>query len=359
MNPSSPAIDWLPATGPSLAWLGAAEIETVDDGAVPWRLPRRDIPILAPGLVTAAQVASGVRLAFLTDAGEVRIRVTSSEPSVPITMVSGDTVVTREIIPSACEVSFGPPGEERVEIWLPHQGRTVVDSVGVTGGARIEPAPAPPTRWLAYGSSITQSMHADNPIGTWPAQVARRHQLDLYNLGFASEAHLDPPVARHLATTRADLITLSVGINVYIAASMSLRTYRAALLEMIRVVRAGHPGVPIVVVSPIWSPRRERVPCFPRLQPPLLRGRLAAIDRLARIDALYGPTLGAVRDETAGVVELLVELGDADLSHVDGRELLGPDDADALVDGLHPGQAGDDLLADRFSERVVPALTRA
>ena len=65
------------------------------------------------------------------------------------------------------------------------------------------------------------------------------------NLGFASEAHLDPlRWPAHLASTPADLVSIGVGINIYIAASMSLRTYRPALLEMIRTVREGHPRVP-------------------------------------------------------------------------------------------------------------------
>jgi lysophospholipase L1-like esterase len=350
-------IDWVPPESSRLCWHGIADFESVEDGLVPWRLPFDEVPLLSPGLATMAQVASGVRIRFRTDASEVRIRATNDQPAAPITLVGGDGhLATRDLTPSAYEVSFGDPKGEDVEIWLPHRGRTVVAEIGVSTGAAVEPREAPSKRWLAYGSSITQSMGANDPASTWPATVAREHDLDLVNLGFASEAHLDPVVARYMARVPADVVTLCVGINVYVGASMSLRTYRSNLAEFIRVVRSGHPGVPIVVLSAISSPGRETVPCYPRLMLPPIRRRLNRIGRLAEVNALFGPTLEALREETASVVELLVRRGDQQLSYLDGRTILGADESDLLADGLHPTAAGEEVMAERLSKALAPLL---
>ncbi len=355
-NPNH-VIEWIPPESSRLGWCGAADLDSVEDGLIPWRLPIEDAPLLAPGLARTARVASGVRIRFSTNAAEVRVRATNDEPTASMSMVSGGgPPVTRFITPSAYEVSFGAPGGEEVEIWLPHQGQTTVCEVGVPAGAIVEPRPAPARRWMTYGSSITQSMNADNPASTWPALVAQDHDLDLVNLGFASEAHLDPIVARYMAQQRADVISLCVGINVYVGASMSLRTYRSNLIEFIRVIRSGHPGIPIMVVSSIGSPTREHLPCYPRLMPPLIRRKLSRVGRLTQVDALFGPTLEAVRDETESVVDLLAGLGDDQLTHFDGRAILRADESHLLADGLHPTQAGELLIAERFSHVLAPLL---
>lgn len=357
VSTSIQVIDWVPPESSRLCWHGVADFEPVKEGLVPWRLPFDESPLLPPGLAQMAQVASGVRIRFRTDANEVRIRATNDEPSAPITMVGGDGhLITRDLTPSAYEVSFGDPNGEEVEIWLPHRGRTIVAEIGVSAGAKVEPRVAPPRRWLAYGSSITQSMQANDPASTWLALVAREHDLDLVNLGFAGEAHLDPIVARYIALAPADVISLCVGINVYVEASMSLRTYRSNLAEFIRVARSGHPGVPILVMSAICSPSRETVPCYPRLMFPPVRRRLNRIGRLAEVNALFGPTLEAFREETASVVDLLARRGDEQLSYLDGRTILGADEADLLADGLHPTAAGEELMAERLDQALTPLL---
>ena len=126
-----------------------------------WRRPRRP-PVF--------------RLAFTTDADEIRIRLANSEAVGPgdHDQRNGD-LVTREVTPSAYEVSFGAPSRGPGRDLAPQPGPDCrgVRS-GITSGARVEPAPAPERRWLAYGSSITQSMHAIEPASTWPAQVARQ-----------------------------------------------------------------------------------------------------------------------------------------------------------------------------------------
>ncbi|MGA8257382.1 MAG: SGNH/GDSL hydrolase family protein, partial [Nocardioides sp.] len=85
-----------------------------------------------------------------------------------------------------------------IEIWLPHNGFAEVCAVRVASGSIVtQPAPKP-VRWVHYGSSISHCVESRRPTETWPAVVARRHGLDLLNLGLAGHCHLDQLVARDI-----------------------------------------------------------------------------------------------------------------------------------------------------------------
>ena len=51
----------------------------------------------------------------------------------------------------------------------------------------------------------------------------------------------------------ADCLTFNLGINVHNLASLSLRTFATSALGFVMTVRDGHPLIPIVLVSPIFS----------------------------------------------------------------------------------------------------------
>jgi hypothetical protein len=53
------------------------------------------------------------------------------------------------------------------------------------------------------------------------------------------------------------------------------------------------------------------------------------------------------------LVRELIDAGDAQLSLVEGGDLIGPDD---LPDGIHPGDHGHEVLADAFGSAVAAAL---
>ena len=94
-------------------------------------------------------------------------------------------------------------------------------------------------------------------------------------------------------------------------------------------MRAGHPGVPIVVVSPILRPDAEAT-----------ANRLGAT--LADLRRAQEDAVGAVDDD-------LVTL-------VPGAEFL---DYALLVDGVHPGDAGHRVLAEAIGAALTAALDRA
>src|SRR5262249_29779527 len=96
-------------------------------------------------------------------------------------------------------------------VYLPEGMRPQVLAVRIE---RREPAAAPRgPRWLAYGDSIAEGWIASGPSGAWPAVAARRHGLDVVNLGYAGSARGELPSAQHIAMLDADVISVSHGTN--------------------------------------------------------------------------------------------------------------------------------------------------
>ncbi len=68
---------------------------------------------------------------------------------------------------------------------------------------------------------------------------------------------------------------------------------------------------------------------------------------------VLGLSVSGIREAVhEGVQKVLAATGDRNLHLLDGRELLGPDDLDLLVDDLHPGDAG----CAHIAARIAPIL---
>lgn len=320
---------FLPADDHRLTWPGAAGVVREGPGVQPWRLPPDELDLHPDPLREVAAMPSGVRLAVVTDAptvsGQLDVRGLDDDERATV-----DVVVDGARVPAPVQEDgrFGPvlpPGQgaRRVELWLPQYGRVRVRGLDLPEGSVVRRAEPAPAGLLAYGSSITQGRQAASPSRTWPAQVSLATGLPLVSRGFAGQCLLDPLVGRHLATVPARVVLLCLGINVYGAGSHTLRSLAPAVLGLLRTVRDGHPGVPIVVMTPIHSPEREEVP------------------------GAGGMSLVAIRDELERCVALLRRRGDDHLHLLAGPDVLGPRQAGLLVDGVHPGPRGHDHLAER------------
>ncbi|HVX45341.1 MAG TPA: SGNH/GDSL hydrolase family protein, partial [Mycobacteriales bacterium] len=215
-----------------------------------------------------------------------------------------------------------PEGEKVLELWLPQFGDFRLSELYVARDSQVwRPQRPARRRLLAYGSSITHCRAAASPTRTWPALVARALDAELTCLGFGGQCHLDPMVARVIRDRPADLILTCLGINVYGNGSFNSRSFRPAVLGFLSTIRDGHPDDPIVVLSPIASPARENT--------------VGGADL----------TLAEVRADVHGAVQILQDHGDRRLHVIDGRSLLGPEQADRLSDGLHPDAEGYELMA--------------
>lgn len=98
------------------------------------------------------------------------------------------------------------------------------------------------------------------------------------------------------------------------------------MLGFIETVRDGHPSVPLVVISPIAVRPARDVPNGVGLSVSDIRG--------------------IVHDAVGRIV---TATGDPQLHLVDGRDVLGPDQLDLLVDNVHPGDDGSAAMAEALT----------
>ena len=329
-------IDIDPVDHPGL-WRGAVSWEPVGRWRQPWRLPASmERRAYAPELFERAKAPAGVRMAMISDARELTLELdTGPEEPAPLDLlVDGELARRVEVAVGTSRLALALPGRRAaIELWLPQYGQTRIAGVRLReASGAVQRADPTPRRWVCYGSSITQGRGAPGPTGTWPALVARARGWDLLCLGFGGQCHLDPVVADVLRDQPADLVSLCLGINVYGAATHNARTWRGRVADFLARVRDGHPGTPIVVMSPIACPEREAV------------------------TNQVGVTLADLRNGVHQVVGDM-SVDDPDLHLVDGTSVLGPSEADLLPDRLHPGPEGYRRMATRIGVALDATLT--
>ena len=243
------------------------------------------------------------------------------------------------------EVATGHARE--ITLWLPHNCQ--IQLVDLTANAALVAA-EPKLNWVHYGSSISHAQEAETPADVWPAQVARALNADLYSLGLAGSANAEMFAARTISQAPADLITLKIGINIVNGANMTLRTFVPAIHSFIDEVRAGHPGVPIVLISPFVMPAAED---NPGPTPMGQDGKVVASEWSA-VEWIGELSLKRIRSAFETIVsqrtnpEVVGEEADGLLFYVDGSEIFGAGDAHLMPDDLHPNHEAQALIAGRF-----------
>jgi lysophospholipase L1-like esterase len=358
---------------------GAVELEHTDRGVLPHRLPNRARRKGADDqLLMSESQPSGVRLAFTTTATMIELDALPTKrryvglPPRPngiydllvenqltqqASVDAGDTL-SIDLRAGAHSLAHGttgttaftglPPGDKTVKIWLPHDETTLL--VELRSDAPLTPYRSTAPRWVHYGSSISQGSNAASPSATWPALTATTAGLDLLNLGFGGSALLDIFVAQTIADLDADLVTLEIGINIVNTDAMRRRSFESLTHGFLDIVRAGHPNIPLVVISPLLCPIHEDTPgpTAPDLEA-FARGETRFVAAGDSADVARGKlTLKAVREALAKIVnERSTE--DPQLYLLDGRSLYGESDTEGLPlpDNLHPDAETHRLIARR------------
>ncbi|SDG58505.1 GDSL-type esterase/lipase family protein [Microbacterium pygmaeum] len=361
---------------------GTVDVEERPTGLLPLRLPMSArAQSDSDWMWFAAEQASGVRCEFWTAATWIELTVHTTGlhlPWVPeqvrwavfAATVGGEAVEDARVT-GGSELHLAEPGgprfvqgepvvvrfelggtgleERRVTIWLPQTD--TVEIRDVRADLPLSPAePIDQLRWWHHGSSISHCIEAETPRGVWPVAAADRLDLDVTNLGFAANAHLDPFTARAMRDSGADLFSLKIGINIVGGDTMKRRTFIPAVHGFLDTVREGAPTAPILVISPILCPMHEDTP-GPTVTDPETGERHGTPSTTP--DVLEPPlTLRAVREILRDIVHTR-SVEDPNLLYLDGLELLGADDVAELPDGLHPSPAGYLLIADRFAASPV------
>lgn len=326
----------LQADDPRLTWQGAVSLETTGEWVMPWRIPYQEKGLFPPddGLPGRAAMSAGVRIAFHSNTTEVAGGlVPNGEPGAIDLCCDGRfTAGAERAGKDGFRFANLPPGEKLIELWLPQMGEFRLKHLELTDGATVAPFEDTRPKWITYGSSITQCRTAESPSQTWPAIVARERGLNLTNLGFGGQCHLDPMVARVIRDLPADFISICCSINIYGGRSLSPRSFRPAIIGTVRTIREKHPATPLAVISPIISPPRETTPNAVNF------------------------TLQAMREEVADAVARLQAHGDVNVHYVNGLDLFGAELAHLLPDDVHPNAEGYKALGRNFLDKVIPRV---
>ncbi len=358
---------------PALAVRGAIEARRSGAGLRPYRLPGwADAQMPDPALQLMAAMTAGVRLVFRSDTRRLRIETQAigfQMAGTPRRPVAFDLVIDGELQARQFDAAgptlvIGPPamvrfdpgdaatiifdalksGDKTIELWLPQSAQVELRGLAIDADASFAAAAAG-RHWLHHGSSISHAMDAAGPAETWPALAARAAGAELTSLGFAGQCLLDSVVARTIAATPADCISLKLGVNIVNHDAMRERAFVATVHGFLDIVRDRQPDVPILVISPIFCGMAESAPGptirsegdgRPHFHHPPRPPELAA-------GAL---TLERIRDLLAAIVD---RRRDARLHYRSGLDLFGAADAGHLHDGLHPDADGQRLIAARFT----------
>jgi hypothetical protein len=320
---------------------GAVSFERGDGWVCPWRIPFEERELFPPkGMADRTAIAAGIRLRVTTDTTNIGLETEPLDYAGLEARGAFDLVMDGKLIQSVPAVQGESsiifdavkPGVKVIEIWMPVRIRIRLRKLLVDKGAAVQVTADTRRRWTTYGSSITFCGECHSPARTWPATVAREKNLNLTCLGFAGQCHMEPMVARLIRDIPADMISLKVGINIH-NTTLSERTFKPALIGMVKLIREKQPSVPVAVISPIISPGRETTP------------------------GKTGMTLEMMRGELEDGVGRLIAHGDRRLKYFDGRVLLGAAEVGYLPDGLHPNGDGYELMGRRFCELIYPWLS--
>lgn len=322
---------------------GAVSVEKGDGWLQPWRLPcdRLDLfPSPGHALVERAACASGVRLRLRTDSRRLGLtfeplKKTAWNPAHALDLtIDGAIVATAEVPFGGSQADFAnlPEGNKILEVWLPAAAPIRIISLQVEPGCALEAAVDERPRWVTYGSSLTHCARASGSARIWPAVVARERDWHLTALGFGGNCCLEPMIGMMIRELPADLITLKLGINC-ISGALSPRTFQAAVLGLVAIIREGHPQTPIGLISPIAYPPRETDP------------------------NLLNYTISGMRHDIEAVYQILADRGDRNLFYFNGLDLFSVAEIERYAeDQCHPNGEGIELMGRNFLQRIAPKL---
>jgi len=291
----------------------------------------------------APRMAVGVTVRFKSDAPELRARWDLALESLgelysPLLACSGLDLyaraeggvwrwvgVTKEIAGRQAESSLTPgalrPGEHEFLVYLPLANPVKNLMIGVPEGASLQTVPARTEKPIVcYGTSICHGMGVSRPGMTHLAQLGRRIDRPVINLGVSGNAKMELAVADLLAELDPAIFIIDALPNM----DPELVTERAE--PFLRHLTGARPGVPILLVEDRTYPSGWLVPD-------------QAAQNIAR------------REAFRQVYARLVADGIGSLHYLPGEGLLGID-GDGTSDGSHPNDLGASRMADALEPLV-------
>ncbi len=214
------------------------------------------------------------------------------------------------------------PGEKECLLYLPLYDETTSLQIGVEAGAQLSARPNPfKKNILIYGSSIVHGASASRPGLAYPARLSRETGYHFLNFGVSGNAKMEPEVADVIAQMDMDAFILDCVPN------SSPQQVTARTANLVRTIRAKHPGVPIIAVQSIVRESGNF--------------NQSIAERVAAQNANFKHEIDQLQQEVD------------DLYLVTAAGLLG-DDHEATTDGVHPN----DLGFDRMLQKIRPAVLK-
>jgi hypothetical protein len=315
---------WLSFPDPELELRGLPWFK--DNAPELWRFPKQAKAEIPGGVWNRAIAPDGGRIRFTSTTGRLVIRVQA--PRSPGKVCFFDAYADDTYLGSArltgTEVRDlvlfeGKDSTPRnLTIYLPNNGEVRVLAVGVDAGAALKrpPAFAAKAPIVCYGSSVLQGTGAQHPAKTYPAAVARRLNLDFVNLGFGGAGKAEPAVVALVNQLDASCFLFDLG-----------KSYgnqdKEAFVRMLATIRAAHPKVPLICVTPIYSTNEPK-------------------------DAAYLEKSVRLRNMMRDAANERRAAGDQDTYVVEGLDLFGEGDKQLFHDPQHPNDEGNELIGQRL-----------
>ncbi len=342
----TPEYNWIAPTDSrleinGLPWFG-------ENGGEWFRLPMRLKGVLRKEVWGLGESPSGGRIRFRTDSTRLAIRLEyPSAPNMANMHAFGQTGVDLYVdgiyrstatAPKDAKAGapveytyFDVPGTRRIEremtLYLSLYKPVKVLAIGVDKEARLSRAEPfrVPKPVVFYGTSITQGGCASRPGMSYQAILGRMLNLDFVNLGFSGNGRGEPEVARMTAEIDASAFVLDFCQN-----NKTVESLIEVYDPFISTLRAKHPETPMIAITPIVSASERVGPA--------------------------GERLNAMRAHIRSVVNKRIAAGDKRLQLVEGPSLIGSDEVDGFVDGVHPNDLGFQWMAERLAPKLRAAL---
>jgi hypothetical protein len=235
-------------------------------GKALYRYPRETIEVLSTLGHHAAACSDGVELRFVTGAHWISLTLSARSnypfsPGAKVRVYRGDFLVEETDIPDGATKTLKlmePAGLATLsdeafagcrfsrDLWrVQFNSATVIfhdlDTVGEPLRAP-NPEEKPQQRWLAYGSSITNSTPG------YVAHAARHLGVDVYNKGLSGSCWCEPETASFLAGCEDwDFATLELGLNMRGAFDSDEFEKRAR--NVVSTLRKAAPDKPIALIT--------------------------------------------------------------------------------------------------------------